>query len=239
MRVTLASDAAAHASVASTHQHQRSITMRAMTCDVMARGPPDQGPHRAFRPLIPFAVCRLAVGVIEKWPIDCPKIRRGGRLRGRAAALIADHNRRGVNLFREETMDRAEVRQSVAFQALTPVGRRVLPKIEDEVARNGGGAVALPRSSFGGSLGSVTFGVRQCERLGFVSVHVHAGLRRAHTFRLCDDWKSISADKAARLVKLAKLPRPPQVAAPQPVKPPKPHRHRSQSRHRAPCSNAG
>ena len=118
-------------------------------------------------------------------------------------------------------MDRAEVRQSVAFQALTPVGRRVLAKIEDEVARNGGGAVALPRSSFGGSLGSVTFGVRQCERLGFVSVHVHAGLRRAHTFRLCDDWKSISADKAARLVKLAKLPRPPQVAAPQPVKPPK------------------
>jgi hypothetical protein len=45
-------------------------------------------------------------------------------------------------------------------------GRRVLRLIEDNINRSGGSAVTLPRSSFGGSKGSISFGIKQCERLG-------------------------------------------------------------------------
>ena len=64
------------------------------------------------------------------------------------------------------TDDRSGVLQSPAYLAMTPVGRRVLRLIEDTIYRSGGGAVTLPRSSFGGSKGSISFGIKQCERLG-------------------------------------------------------------------------
>ena len=117
-------------------------------------------------------------------------------------------------------MDRAGVLTSPAYLAMTPVGQRVLRLIEDNINRSGGSAVTLPRRSFGGSKGSVSFGIKQCERLGFVSIGV--GVRHANTFSLTDGWRAVDAVEAKRRVQLAKLPKPPKVAAPQPVKPPKP-----------------
>ena len=119
--------------------------------------------------------------------------------------------------------DRSEVLQSPAYLALTPAGRKVLHFIEGEVMRGGDG-VAIPLTTFTSNGGmcrtAARFGIKQCERLGFISIGT--GLRHANTFRLVDGWRTIGADEAARLVKLAKLPKPPQVAAPKPVKPPKP-----------------
>ena len=83
------------------------------------------------------------------------------------------------------TDDRSGVLQSPAYLAMTPVGRRVLRLIRIPFYRSGGGAVALPRSSFGGNKGSISFGIKQCERLGFVSIGI--GLRRANAFSLLDD----------------------------------------------------
>ena len=96
----------------------------------------------------------------------------------------------------------------------------MLRLIEDNINRSGGSAVTLPRSSFGGSKGSISFGIKQCERLGLV--RIGTGFRHANTFSLTDGWGAVDAVEAKRLVQLAKLPKPPQVAAPQPVKPPKP-----------------
>ena len=123
-------------------------------------------------------------------------------------------------------MDRAEVRQSAAFQAMTLAGRRVLYFIEGEIERNGD-SVAIPLTTFTSRGGmcrtAARFGIKQCERLGFISVGT--GVRHANTFRLISDWKSIGAVEAARQVQLAKLPKPPklpQVAAPKPVQSVKP-----------------
>ena len=116
-------------------------------------------------------------------------------------------------------MDRSAVLQSPAYAALTPSGKRCLHLIEDEVARSGG-AARIPRKGFmavGISKAAVSFGIKQCERLGFVNVTV--GLRHANVFVLLDDWRSLDADEAARRVKLARLPKPPRVAAPKPPKP--------------------
>jgi hypothetical protein len=121
-------------------------------------------------------------------------------------------------------MDRAaEVRQSAAFQAMTLAGRRVLQFIEREVERGGDG-VAITLKTFTSSGGMcramARFGIKQCERLGFI--RIGTGLRHANTFSLVDGWRTVHAVEAERLVQLAKLPKPPQVAAPKPVKPPKP-----------------
>ena len=67
------------------------------------------------------------------------------------------------------------------------------------------------------SKAAVSFGIKQCERLGFVSVGV--GTRHCNVFTLINDWRTIDAASAARLVKLARLPKPPRVAAPKPPKP--------------------
>ena len=114
-------------------------------------------------------------------------------------------------------MDRAaEARQSAAFQAMTLAGRRVLQFIEREVERGGDG-VAITLKTFTSSGGMcramARFGVKQCERLGFI--RIGTGLRHANTFSLVDGWRTVHAVEAERLV-------PPQVAAPKPVKPPKP-----------------
>ena len=116
-------------------------------------------------------------------------------------------------------MDRSAVLQSPAYAALTPSGKRCLHLIEDEVERCGG-AARIPRKGFmavGISKAAVSFGIKQCERLGFVSVTV--GLRHANVFVLLDDWRLLDAAEAARRVKLARLPKPPRVAAPKPPKP--------------------
>ena len=109
-------------------------------------------------------------------------------------------------------MDRSAVLQSPAYAALTPSGKRCLHLIEDEVERCGG-AARIPRKGFmavGISKAAVSFGIKQCERLGFVSVTV--GLRHANVFVLLDDWRLLDAAEAARRVKLARLPKPPRVA---------------------------
>ena len=67
------------------------------------------------------------------------------------------------------------------------------------------------------SKAAVSFAIKQCERLGFVSVGV--GTRHCNVFTLINDWRTIDAASAARLVKLARLPKPPRVAAPKPPKP--------------------
>ena len=92
--------------------------------------------------------------------------------------------------------------------------------------------------------GCARFGIKQCERLGFITVGT--GVRRANTFRLVDGWRTVDAVEAKRQVQLAKLPKPPkppQVAAPQPLKRRSrrsPHRHRSRwSSNHARCSNVG
>ena len=124
------------------------------------------------------------------------------------------------------TDDRSGMLQSPAYLAMTPVGQRVLRLIEDTINRSGGSAVTLPRSSFGGNKGSISFGIKQCERLGFVSIGI--GLRRANAFSPLDDWRTVDADEAARRVQLAKLPQPPRPSRavrpkpPKPVKPPNP-----------------
>ncbi len=106
-------------------------------------------------------------------------------------------------------MDRAAgVRQSAAFQAMTLAGRRVLQFIERKVER-GGDSVAITLKTFtssGGMCRSVArFGVKQCERLGFVSIRT--GLRHANTFSLGDSWRTVDAVEAKRQVQLAKLPK--------------------------------
>ena len=118
------------------------------------------------------------------------------------------------------TDDRSGMLQSPAYLAMTPVGRRVLRLIEDTINRSGGSAVTLTRSSFGGHRGSISFGIKQCERLGFVSIGI--GLRRANAFSLLDDWRAVDADEAARRVQLAKLPQPPRPSRAVSPKPPKP-----------------
>ena len=66
---------------------------------------------------------------------------------------------------------------------------------------------------------ATSFGVKQCERLGFVSVNVHAGPHRANVFALTDGWRTVDAVEATRRVQLAKLPKPQRAAAPKPPKP--------------------
>ena len=89
------------------------------------------------------------------------------------------------------TDDRSGMLQSPAYLATTPVGRRVLRLIEDTINRSDVSAVTLSRSSFGGHRGSISFGIKQCERLGFVSIGI--GLRRANAFSLLDDWRAVDA----------------------------------------------
>ena len=93
------------------------------------------------------------------------------------------------------TDDRSGMLQSPAYLAITPVGWRVLRLIEDTINRSGGSAVTLTRSSFGGHRGSISFGIKQCERLGFVSIGI--GLRRANAFSLLDEWRAVDADEGA------------------------------------------
>ena len=104
--------------------------------------------------------------------------------------------------------DRSEVLQSAAYAALTPSGKQCLHLIEDEIER-GDGAAMLPRSFFtvrGLSKAATSFGVKQCERLGFVSVGT--GVRGTNLLWLSDGWRTIDAVEAARRVRLAKLPKP-------------------------------
>ena len=82
-------------------------------------------------------------------------------------------------------MDRSAVLQSPAYAALTPSGKRCLHLIEDEVERCGGVA-AIPRPVFMArriSKKSVSFGIKQCEHLGFISNTVGVGARHANVFR--------------------------------------------------------
>ena len=147
----------------------------------------------------------------------------------RVAGLIVDRHRRAVEqilpvIRTGAAMDRSAVLQSPAYAALTPSGKRCLHLIEDEVERCGGVA-AIPRPVFMArriSKKSASFGIKQCERLGFISDTVGVGARHANVFALVDDWRTVDASEAARLVELAHLPKPQRVAAPRPVKPPKP-----------------
>ena len=122
-------------------------------------------------------------------------------------------------------MDRVAVRNSAAYLAMTPAARRVLSFIESEIDRSGDGA-AIPLTMFAANgicRAAARFGVKQCERLGFVSIGT--GLRHANTFRLVDGWRAVDTVEARRQVLLARLPKLPQprcVAASPPVKPPKP-----------------
>jgi len=104
--------------------------------------------------------------------------------------------------------DRSEVLQSAAYAALTPCGKQCLHLSEDEIER-GDGAAMLPRSFFmvrGLSKASTSFGTKQCERLGFISVGT--GVRGTNLLWLSDSWRTIDAVEAARRVQLAKLPKP-------------------------------
>ena len=123
-------------------------------------------------------------------------------------------------------MERTGVRQSPAYLAMTPAGRRVLDFIEREVER-GGDNVPISLTTFTSDGGmcraAARYGIKQCERLGFISIGV--GARYSNTFTLTDEWRTVDAVEARRQVQLAKLPKPPQpprVAAPQRVKLPKP-----------------
>ena len=104
--------------------------------------------------------------------------------------------------------DRSEVLQSAAYAALTPCGKQCLHLIEDEIER-GDGAAMLPRSFFmvrGLSKASTSFGTKQCERLGFISVGT--GVRGTNLLWLSDSWRTIDAVEAQRLSELAREPQP-------------------------------
>lgn len=87
---------------------------------------------------------------------------------------------------------------SPAYQALSPVGRRVLHAVKVAVS-NGHAAASLTR--IGRRLridpGSARYGVRQIVLLGFVSVTTTP--HRHGYFRLCDGWQIIDEREAARL----------------------------------------
>jgi len=113
--------------------------------------------------------------------------------------------------------DRSEVLQSAAYAALKPSGKRALHVIEDALSRSGDG-VAISLNQFlalGLCPTAARYGVKQCERVGLVTVNT--GPRRVHVFMMADGWKSISADEAARRMALARQP----MQRAKPVKPPK------------------
>ena len=118
--------------------------------------------------------------------------------------------------------DRSEAQASPAFAALKPSGKRVLRVVEREC---GGGAAAISIARFmesGMGRHAAYYGVKQCERLGFVSLSLYTGLHRANVFTLVDHWRSIDAVEAKRRMAQARQPKPPRVAALKPVKRAKP-----------------
>jgi len=121
--------------------------------------------------------------------------------------------------------DRSGVVASAAYAAMTRSGRRVLHLIEGELERVGGTAnISLDDFDrrFGCSRRSTRFALKQLAMCGFITISM--GPNRINTFRLCDGWRAVPADEAARSVKQARLPQPPRAALPKlpkPVKPPK------------------
>ena len=110
--------------------------------------------------------------------------------------------------------DRSELQASPAFAALKPSGKRVLRVIEREC---GGGAAAISLARFmesGMGRHAAYYGVKQCERLGFVSVSVFTGPHRANVFTPVDHWRNIDAVEAKRRMAHARQPKPPRVARP-------------------------
>ena len=98
--------------------------------------------------------------------------------------------------------DRSEVLQSAAYAALKPSGKGALHVIEDALSRSGDG-VAISLNQFlalGLCRTAARYGVKQCERVGLVTVNTGPG--RVHVFMMADGWKSISADEAARRMAL-------------------------------------
>ena len=67
------------------------------------------------------------------------------------------------------------------------------------------------------SKAATSFGVKQCERLGFVSVGT--GVRGTNLLWLSDGWRTIDAVEAARRVQLAKPAEAARAAVPKPPKP--------------------
>jgi hypothetical protein len=127
---------------------------------------------------------------------------------------VARHRQRWMD-------DRWEAHASPAFAALKPSGKRVLRVVEREC---GGGATAISIARFMESgMGRLAayYGVKQCERLGFVSVSAYTGPHRANVFTLVDHWRSIDAVEAKRQMAQAREPKP-RVAALKPVKHAKP-----------------
>lgn len=118
---------------------------------------------------------------------------------------------------------------SAAYRALTDSGKRVLSIIENVLSRTGNGtAISLGQfTALGLCRTAARYGVRQCERLGFVTVEV--GPRQVHVFSMADGWKSIDADEAERRMALAHQPparrariSTARVEPPKPVRVPKP-----------------
>ena len=57
--------------------------------------------------------------------------------------------------------------------------------------------LSIPLTTFtssGMGRAAARFGIKQCERLGFVSIGT--GLRHANTFRLVDGWRAVDAVEA-------------------------------------------
>jgi hypothetical protein len=110
---------------------------------------------------------------------------------------------------------------SAAYRALKPSGRRALHLIEDALSRSGdGAAVSLNRFlELGLCRTAARYGIRQCERLGFITVGV--GARRVRVFRMADGWKFLDADEAKQRMALAREPMQRAVSKPVTVEPPK------------------
>lgn len=116
---------------------------------------------------------------------------------------------------------------SSAYLALTPGGKRVLDVISREIERNGAARISrrVFHQTHGISRSAVGFGLKQLALCGFVVVS-EEGWQRANVYHLDDGWRSLDADEAKRLVKLAHEPKPPRVwhksVMQKPVKPAKP-----------------
>ena len=108
-------------------------------------------------------------------------------------------------------VDRSQMFQSAAYQALTPCARKVLTVILDKTERGGDMAAItlmdLAKLS-GVSRGAGLTALKQVTLLGFVSIRQGPPPRLINTFAVLGDWQDHDAVEAVRLRKLSRLPKP-------------------------------
>ncbi len=113
---------------------------------------------------------------------------------------------------------RADVKQSAAYDVLRASSRRLLAFIEQEIARQGGGNVVLFNDQLEvvGSRRVVGPGLSELNALGLLRV---ARYQKRHLISFSDGWKQIASKRDALLISArARVEHmPPQTMSPQPA----------------------